>query len=171
MKVNAQRLYLLLVLTWAALVPMAVADDLPRPTGPVILTISGTIAHSNQQGQADFDRAMLESLPRHQFETRTPWTEGSHLYTGVLLSELLQYVGAQGNTLVARALNDYHSVIDLDPISNYPILLALESDGQPMRVRDKGPIWMLYPISDYPELNTTYYHAGMVWQLRHIEVK
>ncbi|OMH28124.1 hypothetical protein BGP75_21590 [Motiliproteus sp. MSK22-1] len=162
---------MLIILTWITLVPAAVADHLPSPKGTVILTLSGAITHSNQPGQADFDRAMLDSLPRHQFKTASPWTEGSHLYTGVLLSELLQYVGAKGTRLIARALNDYHSVIDLDPIAEYPILLALESDGQPMKVRDKGPIWLLYPMSDYPELNTTYYHAGMVWQLRHIEVK
>ena len=175
MKLKYLSIVLTLLFSWVA-ASQAAADALPMPKGTVILSISGAIAHSNGQGVdgdsvANFDRAMLEALPRHQFSTETPWTDGSHQYQGVLLSVLLQHVGASGKKLVARALNDYHSVIDLAPIADYPVILAYAADGQAMRVRDKGPLWVLYPMSDFPELNTTFHHAGMVWQLRHLEVR
>ncbi len=161
----------MLLCLWLLFSQTAVSEPLPAAEGRIILSVSGQITNTNDQGMAHFDRALLESLPKHQFSTTTPWTEGSHVYEGVLLSDLLDYVGARGSKLVARALNDYHSVIQLADIQDYPILLALRSDGQTMRVRDKGPIWILYPMSDYPVLDSTYHHAGMVWQLRHLEVR
>ncbi len=166
------RTFVLMLIGYLALaMPPVMANPLPNPTGPVILSVSGAIENRNGPDGADFDRAMLSSLPQHEFITATPWTEGRHRYRGVLLSSLLEYVGANGQQLVARGLNDYHAVIDRRVIEDYPALLALTVDGRPMRVRDKGPIWILFPLSDFPELDTITYHASMVWQLRRIEVE
>lgn len=147
------------------------ADQLGNFNGPVILTVSGNLEHSNSPQGAQLNRQMLESLPQYQFTTVTPWTDGVHQYQGVLLSELLGRIGANGNTLVAHGLNDYYAEIDLQQIKGYPILLAMKSDGETMRVRDKGPIWLLYPMSDYPELDSSIHHASMVWQLNRLEIR
>ena len=161
---------LLLFLSWPSL-----ADSLPQPSGKVILTVSGAIVNTNgeENGEpvARFDRAMLEAMPQHSFTTITPWTDGKHQYQGVLLHQLLKQLGADGDRIEARALNDYFATIELEPIADYPVLLAMQVDGQPMRVRTKGPLWILYPLSDYPELDTKQHHVGMVWQLDRIKVK
>ena len=39
-----------------------------------------------------------------------------------------------------------------------------------MRVRDKGPIWIIYPLSDYPALRKEEHHHAMVWQLKALSV-
>ncbi len=40
-----------------------------------------------------------------------------------------------------------------------------------MTPRDKGPIWMIYPISKFPELNTEMYSSSAIWQLTDIVVE
>lgn len=50
-----------------------VASSLSPPTGKVILTISGNIAHTNAGPQAHSDRNMLMALPARVIETHTPW--------------------------------------------------------------------------------------------------
>lgn len=147
------------------------AGTLPTPTADVILTISGKISHSNVAGTAQFDRAMLDALPQHQFTTTSPWTEGPHRYEGVLLKELLIAVGAQSESLTLKALNDYHVTLESASVADYPVLVATKSDGKAIRVRDKGPLWLLYPMTDYPELDNQKNHLKMIWQLDRIEIE
>ena len=49
--------------------------------------------------------------------------------------------------------------------------LATRIDGQPMRVKDKGPIWIVYPWSGNPALDTPPFHARSIWQLRSLRVE
>lgn len=146
------------------------ANDLTKPEGTVILTVSGHINNTNIGNEAQFDRQMLEQLPQTKITTHTPWTEGQHVYEGVLLSVFLKHIKASGDQLVAIALNDFRTEINLESIKNYPVLLAIKKDGASMRVRDKGPIWIIYPLSDYSELDTNQYYENMIWQLRSLEV-
>ncbi len=70
-----------------------------------------------------------------------------------------------------RALNDYAADIDLSDIEKYQPIVAYWQDGKPMRVRDKGPFWLIYPQSSFPkELNIERYHSQMVWQLKQIHI-
>lgn len=149
---------------------ISIATDLSKPEGTTILTVSGNIGNTNTNGEAQFDRQMLEQLPQTKITTHTPWTEGLHVYEGVLLNTLLEKVNASGHKLVAKALNDYHTEIDLESLRDYPILLAIKADGDFMRVRDKGPIWIIYPLSDYSELDTIRHYENMIWQLSSLEV-
>jgi hypothetical protein len=59
------------------LVPLAAsAQSLGAPDGPVILTVSGAVSHTNVDGAARFDHAMLERIGPTTLRTTTPWTEG-----------------------------------------------------------------------------------------------
>lgn len=147
------------------------ATELPQSEGRVILTVSGNISRTNHEQNARFDRRMLAQLPQHTLTTQTPWTEKPHTYEGVLLWDLLQSLGASGQHVTALALNGYQSDIKMDIIQSYPILLAMKDNGTQMRVRNKGPLWIIYPISEYPELDAPKHYEGMVWQLSALEVK
>ena len=168
MRIKIVTIFFLIGLIGSPMVSMAA--DLSKPESAVILTVSGNIETTNINGEAQFDRQMLEQLPQTKITTHTPWTEGEHVYEGVLLNTLLAHVGASSHKLVAKALNDYHTKIDLAALKDYPILLAIKTDGVFMRVRDKGPIWIIYPLSDYAELDTISYHENMIWQLYSLEV-
>jgi len=38
-------------------------------------------------------------------------------------------------------------------------------DGEPLSVRDKGPIWIVYPRDEFPELATPEVNSRWIWQL------
>lgn len=40
-----------------------------------------------------------------------------------------------------------------------------------MAVREKGPIWVIYPMNDHPELRSDTYNDRLVWQLKEISVE
>ncbi len=161
-----------IVLAFVCLLPATVvAGSLPQPSGKVILTVSGNIENTNGNGVAAFDRAMLEGLGVTDLQTSTQWTKARPVFEGVLVSALLQAVGAGGTTARAVALNDYVVDIPLADFRDYPVLLALKMDGKYMRVRDKGPIWVVYPHEQYEELRAEIFQVRWIWQLRHLEIQ
>lgn len=154
------------------LAPIAAsAGDLAQPSGKVILSVSGNIANTNSGDKALFDRAMLEALGVDELTVETAWTDGRPTFSGIRGSKILDAVGASGSVIVARAINDYKVEIPLAEIRKYPVLFALKQDGRYMRVRDKGPIWIIYPRETYPELDTEQYKDRWIWQLESIHVK
>ncbi|MBS9402778.1 oxidoreductase [Halomonas sp. TRM85114] len=147
-----------------------VAEPLPSPTGEVILTISGNIAHTNAGAQAHLDRDMLMALESRVVETNTPWHSDSSRYEGPLLLAVLQVAGAEGERIVVRALNDFEAEIPITDLHDYKVILALHRDGEPMPIREFGPLFVLYPFDEHPELNNETIRFRSVWQVEKIHV-
>lgn len=165
------RLWCALVLLAFATTPTAAIDPLPEPAGPVILTVSGTIEVTNSDQGAEFDREMLYALGLTEIRTTTAWTDGVQVFEGVLLRTVLERVGASGATMTGIAINDYVAPIPLEDVERYNVLLAALMNGEEMTVRDRGPLWIIYPREDHPELLDPQYNDRFVWQLREINVK
>jgi hypothetical protein len=146
------------------------AGTLPTPTGKVILRVTGNIANRNAPDAAEFDIAMLEQLGMVELVTDTPWTEGEVRFAGVSPATLLAAVGAQGSRVDAVALNDYRVEIPITDFERYPTVLAMRVDGRQLRVRDKGPLWLVYPWSDHPEIDNVEYHSRSIWQVKALVV-
>ena len=154
------------------LTPLTVSGgSLASPEGKVILTVSGNIENTNSGDKAEFDITMLEALGVSSLELETPWTKGRQKFSGVLGSQILDAVGAQGKVVVARALNDYQVEIPLSELRQYPILFALKLNGSYMRVRDKGPVWIIYPKETYPEFDKDEYYENWIWQLSGVHIQ
>jgi len=148
------------------------AQTLSKPTGPVILTVTGNISHTNTTSKtAEFDRDMLMGLEVIDQKTMTPWSEGVDLYRGPLLRSVMAAVGAQTGELSVTALNDYSAKVPKKDGEDYDVILAMDMNGKPMSVRDKGPIFMLYPFTDHPDLNNEVIHNRSVWQVKSINVE
>jgi hypothetical protein len=64
-------------------------DEIPTPSGEVILIVSGDIAATNVSGTIEFDMNTLEKLGLVSYEVSDPWLQEKVTYTGVLLSDLL----------------------------------------------------------------------------------
>jgi hypothetical protein len=149
----------------------ASAAELPKPKGEVILTMAGAIAVMNNEGRAEFDMGLLKTLPVTTFKTTTTWTEGVNTFTGVSLKALLAVVGAQGTIAKAIALNDYAVEIPVsDAVVDGPIV-AYAMNEQPMPVRDKGPLWIVYPYDTNADYRTEAIYSKSIWQLSQIELK
>lgn len=156
--------------TLACLAPVAWADTLPAPTGPVLLTISGAIQHHNAKDQAQFDLDMLRALEARDVTTTTIWTEGELQFTGVSLDVLLDHVGAEGSMIEARAINDYAVEIPVTDATPEGALLAYEIDGTPMSRREKGPLWIVYPYDASADYRSEVIYSRSIWQVDRMEI-
>ena len=157
---------------WLIALAAAPARALDAPEGKVVLTVSGALANANDAGAASFDLALLQKLPQHSFATRTPWYSQPRKFSGVLIADLLAAVGAApGASIKAVALNDYRVDIPADDLTRQGALLAYLLDDKPMSVREKGPLVIVYPFDDRPELRTALHYSRAIWQLRSLELK
>ena len=144
---------------------------LPAPTQPVILTVTGKIANRNQAEAAIFDAAMIAKLPTQEFTTWTPWFKEPMTFRGPLLQTLLDAVGAQGQTLQMVALNDYAVNVPVSDAREFGPLLATHIDGKVLGVRDKGPLFLIYPFDAKPETRADQYYGRSIWQITRITVQ
>ncbi|MBB1201204.1 oxidoreductase [Enterobacteriaceae bacterium 89] len=147
------------------------AGELPKPTGKVVLTMSGKIENTNENGKAVFDIASLEKLGLVSFQTASPWYNGRTTFTGVPLQKLMDYVGAKGTDVKVIALNDYTTSVPLSDFKKYNVILALKINGEYMRVRDKGPLFIVYPYDSLPELNNQIYYSRSAWQISSMDIE
>ena len=159
-------LLLLLVVPAASL-----ATSLPQPSGAPILVVSGSIANTNGDDVARFDRGMLEAIGTVELMTRTPWYDHVVTFEGVAVSDLLDVVGAQGSEVLVTALDNYRSIIPMSDFESYEVVLALRRDGALMPMRDKGPLFIVYPYDSDPVLQSERYYMRSVWQVKELIVR
>ena len=114
---------------------------------------------------------MLEALGAENFETTTIWTEGVQSFTGVPLNTLLDALGAEGETLRAIALNDYAVEIPASDAEDGGPIVAYLQNGAPMSVREKGPLWIVYPYDARTDYQTEQIYSRSIWQLVSIEIQ
>lgn len=160
-----------LLLALGAPGPADALNVLPKPSGRVILSVTGAIERTNADGRADLDRAMLESIGMVEIETTTPFTEGSTVFRGILARDLLRHLGATGDQIEAAALDLYKVEIPVEDFERFDVLIALEADGKKLRVRDHGPTWVIYPWSQHEELGKEIYSRRSIWQMNTIDVR
>jgi hypothetical protein len=142
-----------------------------QPRDGRILTVTGALANAGASGRIEFDLSALERLGVSRLITWTPWTDGEVEFEGVLARRLMDAVGARGAEVDAHALNDYEETIPIEDFYRYDVLLATRMKGQLMRLRDKGPIWIVYPWSRHPELDDFATREKSVWQLNGLHVR
>ena len=117
---------------------------------------------------------LKSELPVVSFTTSTPWGNNpdAAVFTGFTMIDLLSYLKTKDVASVSFiALNDYSSTTSIDDLKRYTPIVAYAINGEPMRVRDKGPFWFIYDMSKYPQTDTPEYHTQMVWQLKEISIK
>ncbi|MBO9102285.1 MULTISPECIES: putative pterin-binding protein [unclassified Rhizobium] len=161
----------LAILLGSALVVPNFALALDKPRGPVVLTVHGVLTHPNDGKDATFDLPMLEALAGRAATMSTPWTEGKTAFSGPLLSAILEASGANGRALKVTALNDYSAEIPIDDALKVKTILATRMNGKLMSVRDKGPLFLIYPFDTNPELYNEKYFSRSVWQIMKIEIE
>tara|TARA_R110000751_G_scaffold71441_4_gene144743 strand:+ start:2307 stop:2822 length:516 start_codon:yes stop_codon:yes gene_type:complete len=148
----------------------ALSADLKTPDNDIILNVTGAIGNTNADGAAQFDLQMLQALPVTTFDTSTIWTDGVHKFTGVSLYDLLEAVAATGKRLEAIAINDYSVELPAsDAVKGGPIIAYL-LDGKTMSVRERGPLWIVYPFDQERNYRSEVIYARSIWQLKDIKV-
>ena len=153
----------------ALAVPIRAGAALPEPAGPVVLTVTGMLTRPNAAASAVFDDRMLGAMPQVAFETATLWTERQH-FAGPSLRAVLAAAGAGPGRIEALALNDYRAPIDRALIEAESPIIARRIDGRPFGVRERGPLWIVFPFDDRRELRHGAVYMQCVWQLRALRI-
>lgn len=86
-------------------------------------------------------------------ETISTWT-GTDIvsYQGVSLEDVLNAHNLQGKIIEISAENGYVSKIPRDMIQEFQPIIAFEADGKPLDFASRGPLSLIWPRSEYPEL-------------------
>ncbi len=137
----------------------------------VLLLARITAPDSDPRG-VTYARADLEALPQVQFTTATPWTTGAETFSGPSLQSVLADAGvtARSGTMILRASNDYFTEVPLEAVEPEFPIVATRRDGQPFSLREKGPLWILYPFDADETYRTDLALSRSVWQLVEIDV-
>lgn len=139
--------------------------------GPIMLTVTGAITQTNADHAATLDLALLAAMGSVVVETSTIWTDGVQTFEGVELATLLAALGAEGTVLRAIAHNDYAVDIPVsDAVAGGPVVAYLRN-GAPMSMREKGPLWVIYPFDSSPAYQSELIYSRSIWQLDRIEVQ
>lgn len=154
-----------------ALTLSSAALALDAPKERPILVISGKIAEKNAGDVARFDMKMIEALPQHTFTTSTPWFDKPVKFTGPLLADVLAAVKASGTSISAVAINDYKITIPAADAAKFKVIVARLIDDKPIPVREKGPLFVIYPFDSSAELRTSTYYERSIWQLKALDIQ
>ena len=67
------------------------------------------------------------------------------------------------------ALNDYSVTMETALIGPNAPIVANRIDGAPFCVRDKGPLWIMFPFDLDIRYRSESFYALSIWQVSHIE--
>lgn len=115
-------------------------------------------------------KEMINALPETSITTSTAWTPKTK-FTGTSFKDILSEVDMKGKMVRVHALNDYWVDIPMSDIEKYNIILANKRNGIPLKVRDFGPYFIIYPLDEhYEELNKPIFYSRFVWQVDRLTV-
>lgn len=111
------------------------------------------------------------AMPQTTVVTKNNYVDEVTTFQGPSLRSVLEEMDvAPDATLKMVALNDFSSDIPAADAFSYDVILAVLLNGDTMSVREKGPIWVIYPMDGNPELEDDIYNGRLVWQLKSITV-
>ncbi|MBD2388010.1 molybdopterin-dependent oxidoreductase [Cylindrospermum sp. FACHB-282] len=79
-------------------------------------------------------------------------------FRGLPISKLLKEFGHQSNVTEVTFLSDdaYQITVSLADLLTYPIILAIANNGKPINRDQGGPIYLVFPYRQYPEIKQKY---------------
>lgn len=125
------------------------------------------------QGETlDLSLEQLAAMPQVTLKTENEFSDGLVTYRGPLVRDVLAKLGLDKLESVRFvAANDYFVDIPTRDFREYDAILAMEANGERLSRREKGPLWLMYPLSDFPELGDPIYLRRLIWQVVRIEAQ
>lgn len=169
-----------------SLPPLAAQAQMPPPTGPVILTVGGTLPEGNIAPSGEgglfarldvsfatgvgFDATMLTQQiqqGRVTLPAYGPWQDVT--FTGPYLSMVMAAAGALGQPARLVGLDGYQVEIPWDNIAALRPIVATHVNGRPLALGGYGPTAIVYPDYEDAALQEEL-EALQVWALAYIGV-
>lgn len=124
-----------------------------------------------ERGEIRFTRGDLEAMDWHEVQTTNQFIDGKVNFRGPRLTDAISLIGHAGAAKVRLlSAGGNFTEVEISELARYGAILALEMDGRALTLRDFGPIWVMYPIDDHPELRDSRFNNRLVWQLQVIEL-
>jgi len=131
---------------------------------------ANALAIVNGPAELGFTLDEIAAMPQITIVTDSEFTDGPVKYRGPLVRDILAMLDMNEAEIVRfTAANDYFVDIPTSDFREYDAILALEADGVALSRRTKGPLWLMYPIADFPELRDRVYNNRLIWQVVKIE--
>jgi hypothetical protein len=161
---------LLLVSAFTILAQVASAKNDVSSREHVLLQVSPTYKPGADSLSVNFDRSRLDDLPQHEFTTSTIWTVGDLSFSGPSLLDILAAADVSGSTVHLVAANGYEVRMAWEEIEETVPIVATKIDGAPFSVREKGPLWVIFPYDLDASYRTEAVYALSIWQLTDVRV-
>lgn len=107
------------------------------------------------------------------FQATTPWEKGEKVtYRGVLFRDVLKKAGVKSPAMLKiTALNGFVVDFPVEDAEKYDVILTTFMNNVRITPRNKGPLFIMYPMDDVPALKTGIYFNRSAWQIDKIYVK
>ena len=128
------------------------------PTGEVVLKVKGKITRTNVGNEYHFDLAMLEKMIDTEFDWECPWF-GKYHWEGVSLVTLLKELGVPDDAKYIKftAKDGVTAEYPISMLKEHPkIILAIKMNGEYIPDDKVGPLRVVIPYDQYPELEEDY---------------
>lgn len=159
-------------LSWVVPPQIQPGDAIPPPTGGVILVITGHQGVTNVGQELQLDMQTIERMGLVRYSVFDPYLRKDTVYTGVLLSTLADILNIDpAGAFYLSAIDDYHSTITIEQIQRWPILMATRQNGKYMDLGHGGPLRIIFPYDNYPELDHFLLHDLWIWNINTIEIE
>ena len=162
---------ILVPIVWLLWTVGAYAGSYEETKERTIITITGKISPDIPNGAAKIGYDTLEKIGVKELTTRTFYSKKQYNFSGVLMRDLMAYVGATGKTLEITALDDYRINVPIADYEKYDVLLVFKLDGKNLSIRERGPARIIYPVEQHSELNDKKYASRYIWQIKGMKVK
>ena len=116
----------------------------------------------------------VDALSQQRATTHSPFFPGTETFSGPLLADLLAAaLGAEpkeSTPIKLVALNDYSIQTTFGKLKHAEAIVATRKNDLPMSIRDRGPFWIIFPLTKRPDLENEDFYRLMIWQLSDIIV-
>lgn len=114
----------------------------------------------------------IDAMPQVVLTTENEFVDGPTEFSGPLARDVLAMIAKpDANSAILTAANEYAVEIPISDFETYDVIFATSMNGRRLSLRDKGPIWVIYPMSQHSELRDAVYNDRLIWQLVRIEVR
>ena len=108
--------------------------------------------------------------PQTVIKTGTPWHVET-TFSGLSGADFVRIAGVHGDELIVRAINDYQTTIPVIDLVERGVLFVTRMNGKRIGIREKGPVFVIYPFDQHPELKTEVYIGRSIWQIGKITAR
>lgn len=146
---------------------MEKVDDSVDTSAPVGVTlVYGETKTEVTVGDWEAKRTQIKTV-----DYSLPGTTKEYEFTGVTLASLMEIAGATDCTeIVVRSSDGWEAVVAAADAQAYDILITDDYvGGKDIPADAGGPIKMVFPATEHPELNETYDAYAWQWYVSEIE--